>query len=415
MRYKEVVKKISVPAENKIKQKQYIENGRLPVIDQGSKLIGGYSDDEEKIVKCNLPVIVFGDHTKCVKYVNFPFCAGADGIKVLKPNDDCSEKYLYYLTKYVALKIKDHGYARHYQYVEKEEVYIPSLNEQARIVSRIEELFSELDKGVETLQIIKEQLAVYRQAVLKRAFEGKFTEQWRSEHSEIENSFKTLLDSILSDGHKEKYESEKNIKLSKLPNLWKWIRIGDISNGPEYGTSKKSEKEGKIPVIRMGNLQKGIIDWEDLVYTSDDDEIIKYQLKAGDVLFNRTNSPELVGKTSIYRGEREAVFAGYLIRINQADFIDSEYLTYYMNSFTAKQYGNNVKTDGVNQSNINGKKLCSYPFPLCSVEEQKQVVYELGFRLTVCDNIDKMVDTTLAQAEAMRQSILKKAFEGGLN
>ena len=277
MRYKEVVKKISVPAENKIKQKQYIENGRLPVIDQGSKLIGGYSDDEEKIVKCNLPVIVFGDHTKCVKYVNFPFCAGADGIKVLKPNDDCSEKYLYYLTKYVALKIKDHGYARHYQYVEKEEVYIPSLNEQARIVSRIEELFSELDKGVETLQIIKEQLAVYRQAVLKRAFEGKFTEQWRSEHPEIENSFQTLLDSILSDGHKEKYESEKNIKLSKLPNLWKWIRIGDISNGPEYGTSKKSEKEGKIPVIRMGNLQKGIIDWEDLVYTSDDDEIIKYQ------------------------------------------------------------------------------------------------------------------------------------------
>lgn len=290
-----------------------------------------------------------------------------------------------------------------------------SIEEQNRIVSRIEELFSELDKGVETLQIIKEQLAVYRQAVLKRAFEGKFTEQWRSEHPEIENSFQTLLDSILSDGHKEKYESEKNIKLSKLPNLWKWIRIGDISNGPEYGTSKKSEKEGKIPVIRMGNLQKGIIDWEDLVYTSDDDEIIKYQLKAGDVLFNRTNSPELVGKTSIYRGEREAVFAGYLIRINQADFIDSEYLTYYMNSFTAKQYGNNVKTDGVNQSNINGKKLCSYPFPLCSVEEQKQVVYELESRLTVCDNIDKMVDTTLAQAEAMRQSILKKAFEGGLN
>lgn len=128
-------------------------------------------------------------------------------------------------------------------------------------------------------------------------------------------------------------------------------------------------------------------------------------------MFNRTNSPELVGKTSIYRGEREAVFAGYLIRINQADFIDSEYLTYYMNSFTAKQYGNNVKTDGVNQSNINGKKLCSYPFPLCSVEEQKQVVYELGSRLTVCDNIDKMVDTTLAQAEAMRQSILKKPLK----
>lgn len=73
MRYKEVVKKISVPAENKIKQKQYIENGRLPVIDQGSKLIGGYSDDEEKIVKCNLPVIVFVITQMQFKYVNFPF------------------------------------------------------------------------------------------------------------------------------------------------------------------------------------------------------------------------------------------------------------------------------------------------------------------------------------------------------
>ena len=85
-----------------------------------------------------------------------------------------------------------------------------------------------------------------------------------------------------------------------------------------------------------------------------------------------------------------------------------------MNSFTAKQYGNKVKTDGVNQSNINGKKLCSYPFPLCSQEEQAQVVYELESRLSVCDSIEKTVDTTLQQAEAMRQSILKQAFEGRL-
>lgn len=184
MRYKEVVKKISVPAENKIKQKQYIENGRLPVIDQGSKLIGGYSDDEEKIVKCNLPVIVFGDHTKCVKYVNFPFCAGADGIKVLKPKEDCSEKYLYYLTKYVVLKIKDHGYARHYQYVEKEEVYIPSLNEQARIVSRIEEVLVKVERHKdETLTLylgksIKYILGRDKQT-LKYTFAGNLNERIR--------------------------------------------------------------------------------------------------------------------------------------------------------------------------------------------------------------------------------------------
>ena len=202
--------------------------------------------------------------------------------------------------------------------------------------------------------------------------------------------------------------------LANLPSGWKWVFIGDISKGPEYGTSQKSLKAGKVPVVRMGNLQNGEIVWDDLAFSNDDEEIEKYRLIKGDVLFNRTNSPELVGKTAIYRGEREAIFAGYLIRVNQLDCINPLYLTYYLNSFTAKNYGNKVKTDGVNQSNINGTKLCTYPFPLCSSEEQAQVVYELESRLSVCDSIEKTVDTALQQAEAMRQSILKKAFEGKL-
>ena len=247
MRYKEVVKKISVPAENKIKQKQYIENGRLPVIDQGSKLIGGYSDDEEKIVKCNLPVIVFGDHTKCVKYVNFPFCAGADGIKVLKPKEDCSEKYLYYLTKYVVLKIKDHGYARHYQYVEKEEVYIPSLNEQARIVSRIEEVFSELDKGVETLQIIKEQLAVYRQAVLKMVFASM------NERKPIQE-----VSSLVTSGSRgwAKYYSEEGVRFIRITDLNR-DKIKLKNNAiqhvllPEEAEGKRSRLQGNDVLISI--------------------------------------------------------------------------------------------------------------------------------------------------------------------
>ena len=92
--------------------------------------------------------------------------------------------------------------------------------------------------------------------------------------------------------------------------------------------------------------------------------------------------------------------------------INPEYLNYYMNSHTAKNYGNKVKTDGVNQSNINGKKLCTYPFPLCSEEEQKQVVYELKSRLSLCDSIENTVNQSLQKAEALRQSILKQAFEG---
>ena len=170
--FKSLVKKVSISPEKKTKQKDYLPKGQLPIIDQGQQLIGGYSDNLDLKLSCNLPVIVFGDHTRAVKYIDFPFGAGADGIKVLEPAEGIYPKFLYYATQYLVLLLEDRGYARHYQYIEKKELDIPSIPEQKRIVARIEELFSELDNGVETLRKTKQQLAVYRQAVLKDAFES---------------------------------------------------------------------------------------------------------------------------------------------------------------------------------------------------------------------------------------------------
>ena len=185
--------------------------------------------------------------------------------------------------------------------------------------------------------------------------------------------------------------------------------------GVEYGTSAKSSESGKVPVLRMGNIQNMNFDWSDLVYTSDTEEITRYSLKEGDVLFNRTNSPELVGKTAIYKGERSAAFAGYLIRINQIEcIVDSRYLNFYLNSYTAKQYGNRVKTDGVNQSNINGERLAHYPFPYCSTEEQKVIVSILDEQLSLVDQMEDEISLELQKSDALRQSILKKAFSGKL-
>jgi type I restriction enzyme, S subunit len=165
------------------------------------------------------------------------------------------------------------------------EIAVPPKEDQQQIVSKIEELFSELDKGIEELKTAQQQLKFYRQAVLKWAFEGKLTNE--------------------------------NLKEGELPKGWKNATIGDVCTSVEYGSSTKSKITGKVPVLRMGNIQNGIFEWDDLVYTDDDDEINKYLLKTNDVLFNRTNSAELVGKTAIYKGERPAIFAGYLIRINR--------------------------------------------------------------------------------------------------
>jgi type I restriction enzyme S subunit len=260
---------------------------------------------------------------------------------------------------------------------------LPPLAEQERIVAKIEELFSELYAGLESLKTAQAQLKIYRQAVLKYAFEGKLTND--------------------------------NVKEGKLPNGWKWKTVGDICSNVEYGSATKSQPSGKIPVLTMGNIQNGRFDWEDLVFTSDDIEIKKYLLKKNDVLFNRTNSAELVGKTAIYKGERPAIFAGYLIRINRIEsLVDANYLTYFLNSHDAKSYGNTVKSFGVNQSNINGTKLKTYPIPVPTIEEQQRIVEEIESRLSVCDKLEETINASLKQADALRQSILKQAFEGKL-
>ena len=398
-----------------VESTDYNDKYKTPVLTAGKSFVLGYTNETHGVYTA-LPVIIFDDFTTASQYVNFGFKVKSSAMKILTPNTELVlPKFIYYRMQIIQF---DHSTHKRYwiQQYSKIKVSIPPIPVQEQIVAKIEELFSELDNGVETLRKTKQQLAVYRQAVLKDAFEGVFTQEWRTKHPE--NIAQDIWADVCEQKKKYKnlkaYELEEQIQLSALPDAWMWVNVGDISRGPEYGTSQKSLEKGKVPVVRMGNLQKGIIDWTDLVFSNDDSEIAKYYLAPGDVLFNRTNSPELVGKTSIYRGEREAIFDGYLIRINQLDCINAEYLAYYMNSFTAKQYGNKVKTDGVNQSNINGKKLCSYPFPLCSQEEQAQVVYELESRLSVCDSIEKTVDTTLQQAEAMRQSILKQAFEGRL-
>ena len=102
------------------------------------------------------------------------------------------------------------------------------------------------------------------------------------------------------------------------------------------------------------------------------------------------------------------------MRVNQINYIDARYLNFYLNSPNARMCGKIAKTDGVNQSNINVTKLAMYPFPLCSIEEQSQIVAAIESRLSVCDKLEATIDENLAKAEALRQSILKRAFSGQL-
>ena len=375
------------------------------------------------------------------------------GFRSLIPSEIVYNEYLYYYLKSSKKLAEQYASGTTFKEISGTKLGelpfpLPPLDIQYQIVKKIEQLLSELDNGIENLKKAKQQLETYKQAVLKAAFEGKLTKEWREQQDDlpsaeelkkqIQQERKRYYEKQLEDWKREVKKWEEDRKKGKkprkpkkfkeippikkeldelhsLPFNWQWIRLNGITPKVEYGTSKKSHESGDVPVLRMGNMQDGQILWNDLVYTSDKEKIEKYELKKGDVLFNRTNSPELVGKTSIYQGEQKAIFAGYLIRINQfRSIVDSRYLNYYMNSITAKNYGNEVKTDAVNQSNINGTKLSSYPFPFTSFKEQNIISDEIDDKFSIVNSVIQTINDELLKANALRQSILKKAFEGKL-
>jgi len=200
---------------------------------------------------------------------------------------------------------------------------------------------------------------------------------------------------------------------------WKYSPLSKICHSMRYGTAKKSLEQGKVIVLRMGNLQKGEIDWTSLVYTNDDEDIGKYSLNKGDILFNRTNSPELVGKTSIYRGEYPAIFAGYIIKLDyDRNIICGEYLNFVMNSQEERDFCARVKTNGVCQANINAKKIGEFVVPIPPLEEQREIVERLNEILPLIEEYGKahsaLKNAEEALPDKLRASLLQEAIQGKL-
>jgi len=165
-----VIEKISTTGK-KLKQSEYQSVGKLPVIDQGQIFVGGYTNKEELKVCCELPVIVFGDHTKAFKYIDFDFVAGADGVSVIKTIKVFCPKLFYYFLQ--AIPLPKRGYARHFQYLEKSFVPLPPLPEQKRIVAKLETLLAQLNKSKEHLAQVPQLIKHFRQSVLAAACSGQ--------------------------------------------------------------------------------------------------------------------------------------------------------------------------------------------------------------------------------------------------
>lgn len=211
------------------------------------------------------------------------------------------------------------------------------------------------------------------------------------------------------------YQRQRENLLGTASPDWRITTVGEVCARFEYGTSAKSSPEGSVPVLRMGNLQDGELDWTNLAYTNDAGDIAKLLLKPGDVLFNRTNSVDHVGKAAIFRGGPDAIFAGYLIRLHlKKSQADSEFINIFLNGDTARQYGRSIMGKSVNQANISASKLKGYPLPLPPLDEQKQIVRKLAEIRESVRALSEKYKQSLADIADLRQSLLQKAFSGQL-
>lgn len=356
-----------------VKSTDYNDSYSTPVLTAGKSFILGKTNEKYGIFD-QLPVIIFDDFTTATQFVNFKFKVKSSAMKILHINTALvMPKYIFYRLQIIQF---DHSTHKRYwiQSYSKIKVSIPSLDEQSRIVSRIDELFSELDKAVDTLNTTKEQLAVYRQAVLKDAFSNIPREMYKP--------LKLVMEEMPQNG------------------LYK---------------SKSFYGEGN-PILRIDGFYDGEVvpNYEYKRVRLEAEEIKKYALHIGDIVVNRVNSMSYLGKCALIRNlEEPTIFESNVMRFRlDKQQIDLEYAMYYLStSFGRHELIKNAK-QAVNQASINQTDVGNALIPIPKdLEAQRNIAQKISAHIAVCNNIEQGIDTAFAQADTMRQSILKQAFE----
>lgn len=309
-----------------------------------------------------------------------PICTN-QGFKSIIPNSDIDSEFLYYQLKYLRKQIQELGSGTTFKEISAKKfgtvnIIVPPMPEQERIVARIEELFSELDKAVETLNTTKQQLAVYRQAVISTSF------------PELTSSNSVRLD-----------------------------EIAEISGGITKGRDLSQQKTITLPYLRVANVQNGYLDLSQMKDIEVKlNEVDKYLLQEGDVLYTEGGDRDKLGRGTVWKNEiPRCVHQNHVFkaRLNQERALP-QYVAYWSMSVYARDYFFKKGKQSVNLASINKTVLSALILPMPSLEEQASIINNIESRLSVCDQIEKTIEQSLQQAEALRQSILKQAFEGRL-
>jgi type I restriction enzyme S subunit len=437
------------PTKYIVNSTAYNDAYETPVLTAGKSFIKGYTNETEGIFE-NLPTIIFDDFTTASQYVDFKFKVKSSAMKILVPTSKLvNMKFAFYAMQ--VNQIRNDTHKRYWiSLYAKKKFLLPSLVEQKAIISKIEELFSDLDKGIDDLKKAKDQLVIYRQAVLKKAFEGELTSEWREKQINLptadelleqikverENHYKLQiedwkravktweLDSIKNERKPLKPKKFKELddflsdeldELALLPKGWIWMKnenyLFEVKDGT-HDTPKYVEKG--IPFITQKNIKNNNVTFDDVKYISIEDHNKFYKrsnVSFGDIIIAMIGHGR--GNSCIVNTDK--VFS--IKNVGLFKFFNSLQSNIYALNYYQSTLGLNLalkKSKGGAQPFIGLTELRNWPIPVCSIKEQHQIVKEIESRLSVCEKVEQSINDSLEKAKALKQSILKKAFEGKL-
>lgn len=349
---------------------------------------------------------------------------GSTEFHVLRPHKGIDPRYVYHFVSSQSFRREAAhrmtgavGQKRVPQsFLEEASIPVPPFEEQRRIVAEIEKQFSRLDEAVVSLKRTKSNLKRYKAAV-----EGKLTEDWRKAYPDVEPGSKLLGHILMETRGKDNlknYQPLNKSGLEQLPERWCWVRIEDLGyvqlgrqRAPKYHSGKNMR-----PYLRVQNVFEDRLDLEDVMEMDFPAEDYKrFKLEAGDILLNEGQSPELLGRPAIYRGELPgSCFTNTLIRVRIYAPMTPEYPLIVFRAYMRTGRFTREGTITTNIAHLSAGRFAKIEFALPPLEEQQQIVAEVERRLSIIEELESTVEANLTRADRLRQSVLSKAFAGKL-
>lgn len=362
---------VKVKKQKSIKSKDYQEEGQYPVVSQESSLISGYFDDASILYQHDTPVVIFGDHTQNVKYVDFDFIVGADGVHILSPIAEITPKFFYYQLK--SIKLRNLGYARHYKLLKQESIGYPPLPEQERIVSLLDAEFAKIDAIKANAEKQLQDAKALFQSALKDYLTPK--EGW--------------IEGVLGDyiSHlRTGLNPRQHFKLNTEDAEGYYITVRELK-GFEIITDNKTDRVNKDALERINR---------------------RSELKIGDILFSGTGTignTALVSELPTYWNIKEGIYAITPIHT----IVDSKFLIYVLGSdFFLNEA--RKKAEGTGVMSVPMKRFIKLKISVPTITEQKTIVHQLDKLSAKIQSLQSNFDTTVTLCNDLKQSILKDIF-----